>query len=84
MFIALLETYIKNALTKCGPQRHTPKTHHFCMMFFIKSMFVMLAGAAAYAVKALLLKDVLDQINVCDDCRCGCVGRKRIVFEGCP
>jgi hypothetical protein len=53
-------------------------------MFFIKSMFVMLAGAAAYAVKALLLKDVLDQINVCDDCRCGCVGRKRIVFSGCP
>jgi hypothetical protein len=50
----------------------------------IKSMFVMLAGAAAYAVSALLLKDVLDQINVCDECGCGCIRRKRIVLKGCP
>jgi hypothetical protein len=49
-----------------------------------KAMFVMIAGVAVYAVNALFLKDVLDQINVYDDCQCGCIRRGRIILEGYP
>jgi|FLMP01.2.fsa_nt_emb hypothetical protein len=44
----------------------------------------MLVGVGAYAVNAYLLKDVLNKINVCNDCRSGCIRRERIIFEGRP
>jgi hypothetical protein len=53
-------------------------------MSLIKSMFAMLAGVAIYAINVLKLKDVLDKINVYDDCRCGCIRHKWIQIEGCP
>ena len=42
-------------------------------------MFVMIAGVAAYVVDVSFLKDVLDQIHICDDYRCGC----NVVIASC-
>jgi hypothetical protein len=62
----------------------TPETHDSSRTSSIKSMFVMIAGVAANARNAWFVKDVLDKINVCDDCRCGCIRPTRMIIEGCP
>jgi hypothetical protein len=53
-------------------------------MSSIKSTFVMIAGVAANAMNASFLMDGLDQINVCNDCWCGCIHHKHIIVAGCP
>jgi hypothetical protein len=53
-------------------------------MSLIESVFEMIAGVVVYAINVLNLKDVLDKINVCDACRCGCIRHKCIKVEGCP
>jgi hypothetical protein len=44
----------------------------------------MITDVAAHAMNASFLKDILDQINVCNDCWCGCILHKHIIVEGCP
>jgi len=49
-----------------------------------KSMFVMIGSVVAYAVDIRIWPGFLDKINLCDDCRCGCIRHKCIIRAGRP
>ena len=48
------------------------------------AIFGLISGVIVYTLNASFLKDARTKTNVWDDCRCGCIRRKRIIFEGCP
>jgi len=65
------------------PQQQSLQMLRLSKTTFNKDAFTAYAATPAIITNIDFVKDILDKINVCDDCRCGCIRPTRMIIEGC-